>query len=69
MLNPDLSRAQWRKSTFSGTDADCIEVADGFPGIVPVRDSKDPYGPALFFSTSAWSEFVSRVKAGEFSIR
>jgi hypothetical protein len=41
-------------------------VADGFPGVVPVRDSKNPDGPALVFSAGAWSAFVAGVKAGDF---
>jgi hypothetical protein len=40
-------------------------VADGFP-VVPVRDSKDPHGPALIFPAAAWTAFVARVKAGDF---
>ncbi|MER7705573.1 DUF397 domain-containing protein [Kitasatospora sp. NPDC097605] len=42
------------------------EVADGHPGGVPVRDSKDPAGPALVFPTDAWRSFVTTVQAGEF---
>nr|WP_199523396.1 DUF397 domain-containing protein [Kitasatospora sp. MBT66] len=63
---PDLSRVNWRKSTFSGETGDCVEVADGVPGVLPVRDSKDPSGPSLVFSADAWSAFVAGVCAGEF---
>ncbi|MGW4892725.1 DUF397 domain-containing protein [Kitasatospora sp. NPDC004240] len=63
----DLSRARWTKSSYSTEGGQCVEVADGFPAIVPVRDSKDPGGPALIFSSSAWAAFVSAVRAGEFS--
>ncbi|MEU1290088.1 DUF397 domain-containing protein, partial [Kitasatospora sp. NPDC005856] len=38
---------------FSGNQGNCIEVADGFAGVVPVRDSKDPDGPAVFPRTPA----------------
>ncbi|MFF9350855.1 DUF397 domain-containing protein [Streptomyces sp. NPDC014734] len=41
----------------------CLEVADGAPGLVPVRDSKRPEGPALVVSASAWTSFVESVKA------
>jgi len=58
----------WRKSTFSGATNDCIEIADGCAGIVPVRDSKDPNGPELIFSAGAFADFVSAVKAGDFPI-
>ncbi|WP_431043678.1 DUF397 domain-containing protein [Streptomyces sp. P1-3] len=63
----DLSTASWRKSSYSDGGADnCVEVADGFPGVTPIRDSKDPHGPALLFSADGWSSFVSAVKRGEF---
>ncbi|GGN60628.1 hypothetical protein GCM10012285_58850 [Streptomyces kronopolitis] len=59
----DLSTAAWRKSSYSNGDGgDCVEVADDLPGIVPIRDSKDPHGPALIFPVAAWSSFVSAVK-------
>ena len=64
----NLSAAPWRKSSYSGGNGgDCIETAPGFiPGAVPVRDSKDPSGPALVFPTDAFAAFVNAVKAGEF---
>ncbi|MFI1198993.1 DUF397 domain-containing protein [Streptomyces sp. NPDC020883] len=59
----DLSNASWRKSSYSnGTGGNCVEVADGLPGIVPVRDSKHPQGPALVFSAAGWASFVSALK-------
>ncbi|MFJ8623426.1 DUF397 domain-containing protein [Kitasatospora sp. NPDC093550] len=60
----------WRKSSYSGgTGGQCIEVADGFDAITPVRDSKDPSGPALVFSSTAWQSFVTAVRTGEFDAR
>ncbi|MFJ8024833.1 DUF397 domain-containing protein [Streptomyces sp. NPDC096311] len=32
--------------------------ADGLPGLVPVRDSKVPEGPALILPAYAWAPFV-----------
>nr|WP_202482316.1 DUF397 domain-containing protein [Streptomyces sp. SID5594] len=59
---PDLSTATWRKSSYSdGGDNNCIEVADGYPGLVPVRDSKAPTGPALLITAPAWAAFVEFV--------
>ena len=50
----------WRKSSYSGSDAgSCVEVVDHHPAGVPVRDSKDPHGPALVFPSAAWSSFVA----------
>ena len=51
--------ARWRKSSrSSGNGVDCVEVADNLPGVVGVRDSKDPTGPALAFTPVAWRAFV-----------
>ncbi|NJC67285.1 DUF397 domain-containing protein [Planosporangium flavigriseum] len=36
------------------------------PDVVAVRDSKDPAGPALTFSPTAWATFVAGIKHGEF---
>ncbi|MEU6764661.1 DUF397 domain-containing protein [Streptomyces sp. NPDC046853] len=55
--------ARWRKSSYSSGDSDnCVEVADGVPGVVPVRDSKNPQGPALLIGAEAWSAFVADVR-------
>lgn len=57
----------WRKSSYSNTEGgSCIEVLDGYPMGVPVRDSKSPHGPALLFPAAGWSSFVTAVKDGEF---
>ncbi|ASW55850.1 DUF397 domain-containing protein [Plantactinospora sp. KBS50] len=59
----DLGNAIWKKSTRSGTSGgDCVEVAGNLPGIVGVRDSKDPAGPALVFRPGAWQGFVDLAK-------
>ncbi|MGW5579498.1 DUF397 domain-containing protein [Micromonospora chokoriensis] len=59
----DLSNAQWKKSTRSGTSGgDCVEVAGNLPGVVAVRDSKDPSGPALAFDPQTWKAFVGFAK-------
>jgi Domain of unknown function (DUF397) len=65
---PDASTlAGWRKSSYSnGEGGECVEVADGIDGIVPVRDSKNPHGPALVFPAAHWTSFVSAVKSEEF---
>ncbi|MDF3142891.1 MULTISPECIES: DUF397 domain-containing protein [unclassified Streptomyces] len=60
---PDLSTADWRKSSYSeGGANNCVEVADGYAGVVPVRDSKVPHGGVLVFGASSWSAFVHDVK-------
>jgi hypothetical protein len=62
----DLTGASWFKSSYSNNGGDCVEVAANIPGITPVRDSKDPEGPALVFSADAFAAFVASVKSGEF---
>ncbi|MGW1372660.1 DUF397 domain-containing protein [Streptomyces sp. NPDC002446] len=64
----DLIGADWFKSSYSGNGQNCLEVANDFPGVIPVRDSKDPDGPALIFPAGDWSSFVSAVKRGQFSV-
>lgn len=55
----ELSGARWRKSSRSnGSGGACVEVADNLPGLVAVRDSKDPDGPVLVFEPGAWRAFV-----------
>ncbi|WP_327290616.1 DUF397 domain-containing protein [Streptomyces sp. NBC_01198] len=62
-----LTSASWRKSTYSGGDGgNCVEVAANLPGVIPVRDSKDPQGPALAFTPAAWTAFVDAAARGEF---
>ncbi|CAL9568874.1 DUF397 domain-containing protein [Streptomyces sp. enrichment culture] len=57
--NVDLSSVRWRRSSYSsGTGGECVEVTEDLPGLVPVRDSKNPHGPALLFPSEAWSAFV-----------
>ncbi|MFE4694338.1 DUF397 domain-containing protein [Streptomyces sp. NPDC056749] len=62
---PGPSTAAWRKASYSNGDGgECIEVADGFPGLVPVRDSKNPGGPALAFGAAGWTRFVDALRSG-----
>jgi hypothetical protein len=65
---PDTNSPQgWRKSSYSGgSNGECLEVADGCAGGVPVRDSKASHGPALLFPADHWSSFVAAVRDGAF---
>ncbi|MFG3090062.1 DUF397 domain-containing protein [Streptomyces antibioticus] len=60
---PDLKRAQWQKSSYSGSNGgDCVEVATLTPRTA-VRDSKNPHGPALLFPAGAWGDFLESIKS------
>jgi len=58
MTAPDLSRAVWRKSSRSTSEANCVEVAWAAESLTAVRDSKDPAGPVLAFPLPAWTAFL-----------
>lgn len=69
---PDASvLSSWRKSSYSGGESGaCLEVSDAAcPAHVPVRDSKDPTGPALLFPAPAWTAFVDGVKGSSLGHR
>ncbi|MGW5334752.1 DUF397 domain-containing protein [Streptomyces bauhiniae] len=59
MREYDLTNARWHKSSYSnGEGGDCVEVAAGVPGVVPVRDSKVTDGAVLIVGASAWTHFI-----------
>lgn len=61
----DMTDARWRTASRSSNNGgDCVEVADNLPGVVAVRDSKDPTGPTLTFAPTAWREFVGPTSRG-----
>ncbi|MDQ8700920.1 DUF397 domain-containing protein [Streptomyces sp. LHD-70] len=50
----------WRKSSYSnGDEGDCLEVLDTHPTTIPVRDSKNPHGPALLIPRDSWASFLT----------
>jgi hypothetical protein len=52
----------WRKSTYSGNGANCVETGH-VPGAVLVRDTKDNgTGPVLRVSPGDWARFTASVK-------
>jgi hypothetical protein len=63
-MQVDLSRAQWKKSSYSGNTGNCVEVATNLPGLMAVRDSKEPDGASLVFSADEWRRFVRVLKDG-----
>lgn len=67
MNSADLVGALWRKSSRSGGEGQCVEVAFLGDGRVAVRDSKDAgHGPALMFTSAEWAAFSAGMADGEF---
>ncbi|WP_433197801.1 DUF397 domain-containing protein [Nocardia sp. CA-107356] len=65
-MSIDLSGAQWFKSSRSSSGKECVEVAHLDEGLVGVRDSKNPTGPALVFTPGEWDVFLAGARNGEF---
>jgi len=60
-----LSKAVWRKSSWSACNGNCVEVAELRHDLVGVRDTKDAgRGPVLIFEAAAWGSFLDSVKKG-----
>jgi Domain of unknown function (DUF397) len=69
LIRPPLTAfVNWRKSTGSGDDGACVEIASGPGGWSAVRDSKDRGGAVLMFSAPEWSAFLAGIRKGEFDL-
>ena len=66
MRRPDLSRAAWRKSSRSGAEHNCVELARTDGNNIAIRDSKNPHQAALLFDRVGWSDFARQAKRGTF---
>lgn len=63
----EVALPAWRTSTRSEGGSGCVEVGLG-DHCVGVRDSKDRGGPALWFPETAWADFLTAARAGEFDL-
>jgi hypothetical protein len=73
-MNPDCRGrpaaqwpAAWRKSRYSSPSGNCVQIAELPDGVVAVRNSRDPDGPALSFTRAEWQAFLRGAREGEFS--
>ncbi|MEU0333565.1 DUF397 domain-containing protein [Streptomyces sp. NPDC006193] len=61
----DLRGVRWLRSSHSTGANNCVETAQPGSGpgagLLAVRDSKNPAGPALLFSTGSWTGFVTAI--------
>ena len=64
-LEAATRRQNWRKASYSIANGDCAEVAS-FPGIVVIRDTKDPHGLILRYPSDSWRSFINRAQKGSF---
>ncbi|MGW7819617.1 DUF397 domain-containing protein [Streptomyces puniciscabiei] len=59
----DLHDVRWLRSSYSTGANNCVETArprsGPGAGLLAVRDSKSPAGPALLFSAESWTSFLS----------
>jgi hypothetical protein len=61
-----LDSLTWRTSSYSGSNGgNCIQIA-ATAGTVAARDSKDPHGLVLAFSTRDWQRFTGQLKTSGF---
>ncbi|MEV6877079.1 DUF397 domain-containing protein [Amycolatopsis sp. NPDC051128] len=50
----------WRKSSYSGTEENCVEVRLG--PVSQIRDTKDRSGGTISVSAAAWGAFLRNAK-------
>lgn len=62
-----LRDVKFRKSSYSGQNAQCVEVGRAADGGRWLRDSKDRSKPAHYFTAGEWAAFLAGVKDGEFN--
>ena len=55
----------WRKSSYSYVNGDCIEVARNMDGLIRVRDSKNPSESLLAVGRVQWDAFIDDVRNGK----
>jgi len=65
-VTPDATDVRWRKSTFSGSNGECVEVAELADGAIAVRNSNNPGAGMVLFTRAEMAAWVKGCQAGEF---
>ncbi|MFF9785469.1 protein of unknown function (DUF397) [Streptomyces sp. SceaMP-e96] len=61
-----MTTFRFYKSSYSGSQGECVEVARNVPQVTAIRDSKDPAGPRLVVSAGAWVSFMETLKTDDY---
>lgn len=64
-VSSDVEAVEWRKARRSMGNGNCLEIAT-VPGGIAVRDSKDPFGPALAYGAGSWRAFTRNARLGRY---
>lgn len=61
--------SNWRKSSYSQAQNDCVEITTEVPGWVGVRDSKlGAASPVLAVALPEWHAMLAAAETGEFDV-
>ncbi|MFE9764482.1 DUF397 domain-containing protein [Streptomyces sp. NPDC005808] len=52
-----MTAFQYRKSSYSNAEHECVEIATNIPTTIAIRDSKHPTGPSLHLTPTTWTAF------------
>ncbi|MEU8730394.1 MULTISPECIES: DUF397 domain-containing protein [Streptomyces] len=67
-VSTDMTGVRWLRSSYSTGANNCVETArppaGRWAGLLAVRDSKNPAGPALLLSPESWTAFTAGVSRG-----
>lgn len=56
----------WKKSSSSYANGNCVQVAGLSDSVIRIRNSRDVNGPVLTFTAAEWDAFLAGVRNGEF---
>jgi uncharacterized protein DUF397 len=67
LIEVDPDSAGWRKARRSMANGNCVEVRP-VRGAIAVRDSQNPGGLVLAYSTESWHAFTQAARLGRFDV-